>query len=151
MAWTRTFGWSERFYGMTDTAITAKKTVEVGKSKFLTSAPALRMWATTIARQRPRRRPVSGGLRRFASHAAALSKGRLSSISRLMHCTVPLPTPHSAASVSCLSTRTDDVFVRLILFIFACQLGRQFLHCGIGVLQVGPDTVITRLSTDWGL
>ena len=40
MAWTRTFGWSERFYGMTDTAITAKKTVEVGKSKFLTSASA---------------------------------------------------------------------------------------------------------------
>ena len=31
-------------------------------------------------------------------YAAALSKGRPSSISRLMRCTVPLPTPHSAAT-----------------------------------------------------
>ena len=33
-----------------------------------------------------------------ALHAAALPKGRLSSISRLMRCTVPLATPHSAAT-----------------------------------------------------
>ena len=35
MAWTRTFGWSEHSYGMTDTAIRAKKTVEVGKKQIL--------------------------------------------------------------------------------------------------------------------
>jgi hypothetical protein len=32
---TRTFGWSERSYGMTDTAIAAKKTVEVGIKQIL--------------------------------------------------------------------------------------------------------------------
>jgi hypothetical protein len=32
---TRTFGWSERSYGMRDTAIAAKKTVEVGKKQIL--------------------------------------------------------------------------------------------------------------------
>jgi len=54
VAWTRTFGWSERFYGMTDTAIRAKKTVEVGKKQILDQRTACIVGQGITTREHPK-------------------------------------------------------------------------------------------------
>ena len=75
---TRTFGLGRRFYGMSDTAVAAKKTVEVGKKQILDQCLRIERQLRLIARHERDGYPdlVADAIRILAEMERALARMR---------------------------------------------------------------------------